>query len=126
MEACGQDPWFERLRAEMGYEWWLGDAAAIRAPEVRQQKRDRRDAEHLLELLRQGAVSADLGGKSGGAGRAAAAEASPQTGAGADASYFGPIPSEHSSGGRQQLGRISKQSSSFLRFLLVERADGGA
>ena len=35
-------------------------------------------------------------------------------------SCFGLIPSEHSSGGRQQLGRISKQGSSFLRFLLVE------
>jgi transposase len=36
------------------------------------------------------------------------------------ASYVGLIPSEHSSGGRQQLGRITKQGSSFLRFLLVE------
>jgi transposase len=36
------------------------------------------------------------------------------------ASYFGLIPSEHSSGGRQKLGRITKQGSSFLRFLLVE------
>jgi transposase len=36
------------------------------------------------------------------------------------ASYFGLIPSEHSSGGRQKLGHISKQGSSFLRFLLVE------
>jgi transposase len=35
-------------------------------------------------------------------------------------SYFGLIPSEYSSGGRQKLGRISKQGSSFLRFLLVE------
>jgi transposase len=35
-------------------------------------------------------------------------------------SYFGLIPSERSSGGRQRLGRISKQGSSFLRFLLVE------
>src|SRR6266851_3343258 len=35
-------------------------------------------------------------------------------------SYFGLIPSEHSSGGRQKLGRVSKQGSSFLRFLLVE------
>ena len=35
-------------------------------------------------------------------------------------SYCGLIPSEHSSGGRQKLGRISKQGSSFLRFLLVE------
>jgi transposase len=36
------------------------------------------------------------------------------------ASYFGLIPSEYSSGGRQKLGRISKQGSPFLRFLLVE------
>jgi transposase len=35
-------------------------------------------------------------------------------------SYCGLIPSEHSSGGRQRLGHISKQGSSFLRFLLVE------
>lgn len=35
-------------------------------------------------------------------------------------SYFGLIPSEYSSGERQQLGRISKQGNSFLRFLLVE------
>jgi transposase len=35
-------------------------------------------------------------------------------------SYFGLIPREHSSGGRQRLGSISKQGSSFLRFLLVE------
>jgi len=35
-------------------------------------------------------------------------------------SYFGLIPSEHSSGGRQPMGRITKQGSSFLRFLLVE------
>jgi transposase len=35
-------------------------------------------------------------------------------------SYFGLIPSEYSSGGRQKLGRISKQGSSFMRFLLVE------
>jgi transposase len=33
------------------------------------------------------------------------------------ASYFGLIPSEYSSGGRQRLGHISKQGSSFLRFL---------
>src|SRR6185369_2399345 len=35
-------------------------------------------------------------------------------------SYFGLIPSEESSGGKQRLGRISQQGSSFLRFLLVE------
>ena len=41
-------------------------------------------------------------------------------------SYFGLIPSEHSSGGRQQLGHISKQGSSFLRFLLVEAGQSAA
>ena len=40
--------------------------------------------------------------------------------AGEVASYLGLIPREHSSGGRQQFGRISKQGNPFLRFLLVE------
>src|SRR6202140_31053 len=53
MEACGHYPWFERLLAELGFELWLGDAAAIRATVVRKQKTDRRDAEHLLTLLRE-------------------------------------------------------------------------
>jgi len=53
MEACGHYPWFERLLAESGIEVWVGNAAKIRAMEVRKQKTDRRDAEHLLELLRQ-------------------------------------------------------------------------
>jgi transposase len=38
------------------------------------------------------------------------------------ASYFGLIPREHSSGGRQRLGHISKQGSPLLRWLLVEAA----
>jgi transposase len=38
------------------------------------------------------------------------------------ASYFGLIPSEHSSGGKQRLGHISKQGNPFLRGLLVEAA----
>jgi transposase len=41
-------------------------------------------------------------------------------------SYFGLIPSEDSSGGKQRLGRISKQGSSFLRFLLVEAGQTAA
>lgn len=36
------------------------------------------------------------------------------------ASYLGLIPSEHSSGGKQRLGHISKQGNSLMRFLLVE------
>lgn len=38
------------------------------------------------------------------------------------ASYCGLIPSEHSSGGGQRLGHISKQGSPLLRWLLVEAA----
>ena len=53
MEACGQYPWFERLLGECGHVLWVGDAARIRAAEVREQKTDRRDAALLLELLRQ-------------------------------------------------------------------------
>jgi transposase len=41
-------------------------------------------------------------------------------------SYFGLIPREYSSGGRQRLGAISKQGSSFLRFLLVEAGQSAA
>jgi transposase len=52
IEATFPALWFERLLAECGHELWVGDAARIRASEVRQQKTDRRDAEHLLDLLR--------------------------------------------------------------------------
>jgi transposase len=38
------------------------------------------------------------------------------------ASYGGMIPSEHSSGRRQQLGALSKQGNPFLRFLWCEAA----
>lgn len=53
MEACGHYPWFERLLEKLGFELWFGDAARVRAAVVRKQKTDRRDAEHLLDLLRQ-------------------------------------------------------------------------
>jgi transposase len=42
------------------------------------------------------------------------------------ASYLGLIPSEHSSGGRQKFGSISKQGSPFLRYLLVEAGQSAA
>ena len=38
------------------------------------------------------------------------------------ASYIGMIPSEHSSGGRQRLGALSKQGNALLRFLWCEAA----
>ena len=42
------------------------------------------------------------------------------------ASYVGLTPREHSSGGKQRLGHISKQGSPFLRGLLVEAAQSAA
>ena len=233
MEACGHYPWFERLLEKCGIELWVGDAARIRAAEVRRQKTDRRDAAQILQLLLENrfprlwvpsleerdvrqlllhrhkqvqartriknqlqalALSQGMQKKYKlwtAAGRAeleklellpyaakrrqrllaglelAEAEMAalqrqveeevqrrpaavrlmthPGVGpvtalamvlalgpvqrfahAGKVSSYVGLIPSEHSSGGRQQLGRISKQGSSFLRFLLVEAGQSAA
>jgi transposase len=233
MEACGHYPWFERLLGELGHELWLGDAAEIRARVVRKQKTDRRDAEHLLQLLRDErfpriwvpsleerdvrqllvhrhkqvqsrtrlknqlqamALSQGVQRKrklwtAAGrveleklellpyagqrrkqllesldrmeaeiaqlnrrveeevAQRPAAVRLMTHPGVGPVTalalvltlgpaqrfesgrkvgSYLGLIPSEHSSGGRQQWGRISKQGNSFLRFLLVEAGQSAA
>jgi len=52
IEATIPALWFERALAEFGHELWVGDAARIRASEVRKQKTDVRDAEHILDLLR--------------------------------------------------------------------------
>jgi transposase len=41
-------------------------------------------------------------------------------------SYVGLIPAEDSSAGHQRLGRITKQGSTLLRFLLVEAAQAAA
>ena len=51
LEATGHARWFERLLAELNFEVWIGDPAQIRAKQVRKQKNDRRDAEHLLKLM---------------------------------------------------------------------------
>jgi transposase len=233
MEACGHYPWFEGLLQELGMGLWFGDAAKVRASVVRKQKTDRRDAEHLLDLLRQDrfpriwvpslevrdvrqllvhrhkqvqartrtknqlqamALShgvqkkRKLWTKAGRAeleqlpllayaaqrrkkllealdeldveiselDRRVAEEArerpeavrlmthpgvgsvtalamvltlgpAERFGSGKQVgSYFGLIPSEESSGGKQRLGKISKQGSSFLRFLLVEAGQTAA
>jgi transposase len=52
IEATFPAYWFEQLLGELGHELWVGDAARIRASEVRQQKTDARDAELMLDLLR--------------------------------------------------------------------------
>lgn len=233
MEACGHYPWFERLLESAGIELWIGDAARIRASVVRRQKTDRRDAEHLMQLLiedrfpriwvpsleqrdtRQLLIERHkqvqtrtrvknqlqamalgqgvqkkrkLWNESGRAEleklellpyagqrrqhllgtldqleagiailnrqveeevkrRPEAVKLMTHPGVGPVtalamvltlgpaerfdnarqvASYFGLIPSEHSSGGRQQLGHISKQGNPFLRFLLVEAGQTAA
>ena len=51
IEATGLIHWFERLLAELGHDLWIGDAARIRASEVRKQKTDERDAALILDLL---------------------------------------------------------------------------
>src|SRR5215469_9936502 len=51
IEATGHSRWFERLLAELNFEKWIGDPAQIRAKQVRKQKTDRRDAEHILKLM---------------------------------------------------------------------------
>jgi transposase len=54
MESTGNCQWFVEMAVGLGHEVWIGDAAKIRASDVRQQKHDRRDAALLLQLLVEG------------------------------------------------------------------------
>ncbi len=54
VESSGNMLWFERLLAQYGHQLRLGDAAKIRTKETRKQKHDRRDAELIARLLREG------------------------------------------------------------------------
>src|SRR5271167_1640087 len=54
MESCGNSQWFVELMEQLGHEVWIGDAAQIRASDVRRQKTDRRDAGHIPKLLLEG------------------------------------------------------------------------
>ncbi len=54
LEATGNCHWLLDLVKGLGHEVWVGDAAAIRASYVRQQKTDKRDAAHILKLLVEG------------------------------------------------------------------------
>ena len=51
LESTGNCHWFVDMLTELGHEVWIGDAAKIRARQVRKQKTDRRDAAHILDLL---------------------------------------------------------------------------
>ena len=50
-EATGNFRWFRHLMDELGHEFLLGDASAIRASCPRKQKTDKRDARHILSML---------------------------------------------------------------------------
>jgi len=54
IESTGYTRWFAEMLAELGHELVVGEAGKIRAKETRKQKHDRRDAEHLLNLLVRG------------------------------------------------------------------------
>ncbi len=54
IESTGYALWFHALLHRLGHEVVVGDAAQIRAMVVRKTKTDRRDAAHLLDLLKHG------------------------------------------------------------------------
>ena len=54
MESTGNCQWFVEMATTAGHDVWIGDAAKIRASDVRQQKHDKRDAALLLRLLIEG------------------------------------------------------------------------
>ncbi len=54
IEATGNSQWFVEMVEDLGHVIWIGDAAQIRASYVRKQKTDKRDAAHILRLLREG------------------------------------------------------------------------
>ncbi len=54
MESTGNCQWFVEMATTTGHDVWIGDAAKIRASDVRQQKHDRRDAALILKLLMEG------------------------------------------------------------------------
>ena len=53
-ETSGYARWFEQMLFELGVEVWVGDAAEISRLAKLRQKNDRRDAEHILDLMLKG------------------------------------------------------------------------
>jgi transposase len=54
IESTGYARWFAEMLEEFGHELAVGEAGKIRAKQTRKQKHDRRDAEHILNLLVKG------------------------------------------------------------------------
>ena len=100
------EQWWEGLE-------WLGPRIAVLERQIEQAVAQRPEAERLRTYPGVGPVTAlawvlIVGPiqRFGGGGQLS--------------SYVGLTPTEHSSGGRQRLGHISKQGSKFLRYQLVE------
>jgi transposase len=53
IETTGYPQWFHALMHRLGHTVLVGEASKIRAMVVRKTKTDRRDARHLLDLLKQ-------------------------------------------------------------------------
>ncbi len=54
IETTGYTRWFAEMLEGLGHELVVGESGKIRAMNPRKQKHDRRDAEHLLNLLLKG------------------------------------------------------------------------
>ena len=81
MESPGNCQWFVEMATTAGHQVLIGDAAKIRASEVRQQKHDRRNAALILRLLLKSRLSADLDAVGRREGSAAAFDPPAQAGA---------------------------------------------
>jgi len=54
IEASGYSSWFEDMLEGLGHQVWIGDAGEIRRLARRRQKNDKRDANHILDLMSKG------------------------------------------------------------------------
>lgn len=54
IEASGYSSWFEDMLEGIGHQVWVGDAGEIRRLARRRQKNDKRDADHILDLMVKG------------------------------------------------------------------------
>ena len=120
LEALTLGPWATQRRKEL---LELLDRLAPRVEElneaVRVQAGQRADCQELMKLKGVGPVTSLAYVLTlGPVGRFANSRSL--------VSYLGLNPSEHSSGGRQRLGHISKQGNQMLRWLLVEAGHGAA
>lgn len=120
LEALSLDHWASRRRTEL---LELLDRFEARAEElnreVKAQAEQRADCRELMQVKGVGPVTSLAYVLTlGPVGRFANSRKL--------VSYLGLNPSEHSSGGRQRLGHISKQGNQMLRWLLVEAGHGVA